>query len=91
MSSTFATTGEGSGAPHPRRDRDAVASDERDPLAPSDAGFGAVVDTGERLELSAGAGVPDTHRAIGAERREPRACRAESRREDAAAGARGNR
>ena len=41
----------GSGAPHPRRDRDAVTSDERDPLAPGDARFGAVVDTSERLEL----------------------------------------
>ena len=77
--------GRGSASPLPRRDRDAVAADERDPLAPGDARFGAVVDAGERPELSAGADVPDTHRAIGAERREPRAVRAEPGREDAAA------
>ena len=47
--------------------------------------FGAVVDASERPELSAGADVPDAHRAVGAERREPRAVRAEPGREDAAA------
>src|SRR5215211_118358 len=43
------------------------------------------MDIGERLELSAGADVPDTHGTVGAERREPRAVRAEPGREDAAA------
>ena len=69
----------------PRRDRDAVAADERDTLAPGDAHVGAVVDTRKRPELSAGADVPDAHGAIGAERREACAVRAEPGREDAAA------
>ncbi len=74
--------GRGGASPRPRRDRDASAADERDPLAPRDARCGAVVHTRERPELSAATDVPDTHGAVGAERREPRAVRAEPGRED---------
>jgi hypothetical protein len=71
-------------SPRPRRDRDAVAADERNPFAPRGAYARAVVDVCERPQLAAGADIPDAHRAIGAERREPRAVRAEPGREDAA-------
>ena len=43
------------------------------------------MNTGERTELSAGADVPHTHGAVGAERREPPAVRVEPSREHAAA------
>ena len=69
----------------PRCDRDAVVADERHPLAPGDAHVGAVVDAREAPELAAGADVPDADGAIGAERGEARAVRAEPGREDAAA------
>ena len=71
-------------SPLPRCDRDAVVADERQPLAPGDARVGAVVDAWEGTDLAAGADVPDPDGAIGAERREARAVRAEARREDAA-------
>jgi hypothetical protein len=68
-----------------RSDGGAFAAKERNPLAPGGAHVGALVDSRERLELAAGSNVPDARVAIGAERREPRAVRAEPGSNDAAA------